>query len=306
MTTHTYYIYNFYSNILQTTTIKQVFSSLMNTTKKLCSFDQDQTLEMHAKPKVEKSGDCIGDYHDEADEDILSLCDLPVNCKNKPTSISSSPLKSSSPRGENQENLFEFFSEEWNVVDTTTSPRITISKPVIPFPPPQADGDDNDDLIFRRKSVSNSKPPNPRTKNNTVLPRVTHPQHKRSNSTRMAPSKSNQPIITKSKSYSAGTSKSVEDQSKVSASPVKSKLLLVLFGLPPKIPTGQTMNDIKIRQSRHAPSTFFPSNSGGSGCRDDQDAVTLGRRRSENRTWRFIKAVTCFRSQHREKLSFDE
>lgn len=277
----------------------------MNTTNKLCSSD---TLELHSKPKVEKA-DYVGDHdHDEADEDILSLCDLPVNCKNKPTSISSSPLKSSSPRGENQDNLFEFFSEEWNVVDTTTtSPKITISTPVIPFAPPQADEDGDDDLIFRPKNVSNSKPPNPRTKINAVLPRVTHPQHKRSNSTRMAPSKSNQPIITKSKSYSSGTSKSVEDQNKVSASPVKSKLLLVLFGLPPKIPTGQTMNDIKIRQSRRAPSTFFPSNSdGGGGCRDDQEAVTLGRRRSENRTWRFIKAVTCFRSQHRDKLAFDE
>ncbi|KAK1355470.1 hypothetical protein POM88_048726 [Heracleum sosnowskyi] len=257
----------------------------------------------------------IGDDHDEADEDILSLCDLPINCKNKPPcqlldqkivptkiesdEISSSPLKSSSPRGENQENLFEFFSEEWNVVDTSTSPRITISKPVIPFPPSQAD-DDDDDLVFRPKNVSFSKPPNPRTKN-AGLPRVPLPHHKRSNSTRMPPSKPNQPIITKSKSYSSGTSKSVEDQSsKVSASPVKSKLLLVLFGLPPKIPTGQTMNDIKIRQSRRAPSTFFPSNT-GNGCRDDQEAVTLGRR-SENRMWRFM---TCFRSQHREKLSFD-
>ncbi|KAF1002792.1 hypothetical protein AG4045_015598 [Apium graveolens] len=268
---------------------------------------------MHAKPKVEKAGDCIGDHdhdhdHDEADEDILSLCDLPFNCKNKATGISSSPLKSSSPPCENQENLFEFFSEEWNVVDTTsTSPKISISKPVIPFPPPQAHDEDDDDLIFRPKNVSNSKPPNPRTKNARVLPRVTYPHHKRSNSTRMATSKADQPIITKSKSYSSGTSKSVEDQTKVSASPVKSKLLLVLFGLPPKIPTGQTMNDIKIRQSRHAPSTFFPSNSGGSGgCRDDQDAMKLGLRRSENRMWRVIKAVTCFRSQHREKLSFDE
>lgn len=293
----------------------------MNTTKKSCSF------EMHAKPKVDqKEEDCIGDDHD---EDILSLCDLPINCKNNPTShqhldekfvpnkiesdeISSSPLKSSSPRGENQENLFEFFSEEWNVVDTstTTSPRITISKPVIPFPLPKPDDhdedDDDDDLIFRRKNVSFSSklPPNPRTKINAGLPRIPHPHHKiRSNSTRMAPSKSNQPMITKSKSYSSGTSKSVEDPSKISASPVKSKLLLVLFGLPPKIPPGQTMNDLKIRQSRHAPSTFFPSNSGGGGCRDDQDAVTLGRRRSENRMWRFIKAVTCFRSQHREKLA---
>lgn len=289
----------------------------MNTTKKVCSLDQEQTLDLHANPKVEKSGDYVGDDHDEADdEDILSLCDLPINCKNKQNShhldhekmvatkidgISSSPLKSSSPR-ENQENLFEFFSEEWNIVSTTTtSPKITVSKPVIPFPPPQAD--DHEDLVFHRRNISSSKPPNPRTKN-AVLPRLT-PQHKRSNSTRMVPRKPNQPIITKSKSYSSGTSRSVEDQSKVSASPAKSKLLLVLFGLPPKIPTGQTMNDIKIRQSRHAPSTFFPSNSGGGGCRDDQDAVTLGRR-SENRMWRFIKAVTCVRSQQREKMSFDE
>ncbi|KAL1819256.1 hypothetical protein ACET3Z_014125 [Daucus carota] len=274
---------------------------------------------MHAK-----SRDYIGEDHEyEGDEDILSLCDLQVSSKTnqashhdgkfgpnkiEPQEISSSPVKFSPPRDDNQENLFEFFSEEWNIGDTnTTSPKITISKPVIPFPPPQTDHTELDDLVFRPKNSSNSKPPNPRTRNAVpgILP---HPRHKiRSNSTRMtASSKANQPIITKSKSYSSvtRTSKFVEDQPKVSASPAKSKLLLVLFGLPPKIQRSQTMNDIKIRQSRHAPSTFFPSNSNGRGCRDDQDAVTPGQRR-ENRLWKIIKAVTCFRSQQREKMSFD-
>ncbi|KAL1828078.1 hypothetical protein ACET3Z_006490 [Daucus carota] len=62
-----------------------------------------------------------------------------------------------------------------------------------------------------------------------------------------------------------------EEAQKVSifSSPLKSKWLFVLLGLPPKIPTdaAELKSDIRNRQSRHAPSTFFPVSVGG-GCKE--------------------------------------
>lgn len=48
----------------------------------------------------------------------------------------------------------------------------------------------------------------------------------------------------------------------VYTAPVKSRLLLVLFGLPPKVPKDQTeiMSDLRNQQSRHAPNLFTSSN----------------------------------------------
>lgn len=78
------------------------------------------------------------------------------------------------------------------------------------------------------------------------------------------------------KSPKGGLEHEYEEQ-KVSifSSPLKGKWLFVLLGLPPKIPTDavELKTDIKNRQSRHAPSTFFPVHVDGGGCEDHQVVV---------------------------------
>lgn len=86
----------------------------------------------------------------------------------------------------------------------------------------------------------------------------------KSRSTSLYPSRSK-------KSTKNGSEHEYEEQ-KVSifSSPLKSKWLFVLLGLPPKIPTDavELKTDIKNRQSRHAPSTFFPIHGDSGGCEE--------------------------------------
>ncbi|KAK1382441.1 hypothetical protein POM88_020176 [Heracleum sosnowskyi] len=70
------------------------------------------------------------------------------------------------------------------------------------------------------------------------------------------------------KSTKGGLEQEYEEKVSIFTSPtLKAKWLFVLLGLPPKIPTDavELKTDIKNRQSRHAPSTFFPINVGGGG-----------------------------------------
>lgn len=237
--------------------------------------------------KNEKEEDINGDIDQ---EDILSLCDLPVHSimsdttghDHQDSNSNEFPQNSSFSVDKDKDNFFEFFSEEWNMttttvatVDTTAATTTSVISKSSPFPP----YDEN--IIFCEKKIPTeqtlSNANEPTTLNHKTKKVPTESQEKRGS---LIPWKSNS-IFSKSKR--------------------DSKLLLVLFGLPPKIPTDETelMSDIRIRQSRRAPSTFLPSDGGD--CGGDQEVAAVTRRRaSENVLWRLIKAASCFGGQQRE------
>lgn len=77
-----------------------------------------------------------------------------------------------------------------------------------------------------------------------------------------------------------------------SSSKRNTKLLLILLGIPPKTQTEmELMNDIRNRQSRHAPSTFFPSDSGvDKKVHDHHPKAMKG-------FWKLINVASCFGGQ---------
>lgn len=209
-------------------------------------------------------------------EDILSLCDLPVHSimsdatdhdhQDSCSNPNEFPQNSSFSVHKDKDNFFEFFSEEWNMTTTTvadTTAATTTSVIMIPTKQTLSNGEVNIE---------------PTTLNHKNKKVPLESQEKRSS---LIPWKSNS-IFSKSKR--------------------DSKLLFVLFGLPPKIPTDETelMSDIKIRQSRRAPSTFLPSEGGDCGGDQEVAAAVTRRRASENVLWRLIKVASCFGGQQRE------
>lgn len=259
---------------------------------KLCHQDPNPSMEYHQQEDIDQ------DYEPELD--ILSLCDLPIyssESSGHDQDYNSKELRMNSSESssfdEDEENFFEFFSEEWNISTKTTT--TSISK--FSSSPP------NDEhfifcgkIIPSKQSLSNIVPTTLELMKSTknIIPEEISQEKKSSSS--LNPWKSNS-VIFRSKSKSRG--KNVSDKNEASVpkvsiytAPVKSKLLLVLFGLHPKIPNHtELMTDIRNRQSRHAPSTFFPVNGGG------QELMAVRRRSSENGLWRFIKAATCFGGQ---------
>lgn len=111
-------------------------------------------------------------------------------------------------------------------------------------------------------------------------------------------SKSTSLYHSRSKKSTKGGIEHEYEEHKVSifSSPIKSKWIHVLLGLPPKIPTDavQLKTDIRNRQSRHAPSTFFPVHVDGDGCEDQvvvpEDSPRL--KASEKRKKSFLGS--CF------------
>lgn len=79
-------------------------------------------------------------------------------------------------------------------------------------------------------------------------------------------------LYSRSKKSTKGGIENEYEEHKVSIfnSPLKSKWLFVLLGVPPKIPTDavELKTDIKNRQSRRGPSTFFPIHVGDGGCEE--------------------------------------
>lgn len=227
-------------------------------------------MEYHKKEDI--------DQDSESELDILSLCDLPIyssestdhdqdyNSKELLNNSSESSFSS-----EDQENIFEFFSDEWNI--STKTATVLSSKSTSSSP-------NDENIIFCGKIIS---------KNNVVLSKEVEKKNS------LIPWKPNSMYFrSKNKSKKGGD---VTSKVSIYMAPVKSKLLLVLFGLPPKFPAdrAELMTDIRNRQSRRAPSTFFPENGGCNG----EEVVAVRRRTSENGLWRFIKAATCFGGQTR-------
>lgn len=258
---------------------------------KLSHQDPNLNMEYHQQEDIDQ------DY--ESELDILSLCDLPIYSSESTDhdqdynfkELHKNSLESSFY--EDQENFFEFFSEEWNISTKTTT---SISK--FSSSPPN-----DEHIIFcgkiipSKQSLSNIVPTTLELKNTkNIIPQEICQEKKSS----LIPWKSNS-MIFRSKSKSRGkkgsdTNEALVPKVSIYTAPVKSKLLLVLFGLPPKIPNHtELMTDIRNRQSRHAPSTFFPVNGGGGGG----EVMAVRRRSSENGLWRFIKAATCFGGQPR-------
>ncbi|KAK1382440.1 hypothetical protein POM88_020175 [Heracleum sosnowskyi] len=205
-----------------------------------------------------------GDYEN---EDVISFCDLPMY--NSSTAHDSSmdhhedsfkeSCGSKSSSLEDQDSLFEFFSDEWNVTKTSNSG----SKKVASNP-------SNGNIMFFGKIIQKSDEVG-----------------------------KNSLIVSRSRKNVAKTSEQVGlPKVSVYTVPVKSKLFLVLFGLPPKVPKDQTeiLSDLRNRHSRHAPTTFFPAKGG---C---EAVVPVRRRSGENGMWRFIKAATCFGGQKQTKV----
>lgn len=230
---------------------------------------QDQPLsKMNPNPNIE---DIV--HEESEDEDTLSLCDLPILTRD--STVDDHYQDSSISSSSDGQEFFEFFSEEWK--DINTSPiNIFSSNPVVP-----------QNTIFGGKKIPSHKPISKSKSQEKPTLKKSDSVFVKSKSTSSSRSK-------RSSSGKKGSDKNEVLVPKVSSfsSPVKAKLLLVLFGLPPKIPTDQMelKNDIRNRQSRHAPSTFFPSNNGGCGFEE----VAGVHRRSEKGLWRLSKAASCF------------
>ncbi|WOG88050.1 hypothetical protein DCAR_0207283 [Daucus carota subsp. sativus] len=210
----------------------------------------------------EKNSDTLKDEEDYENEDVISFCDLPMY--NSSTAHDSSidhhedsfkeSCDSKSSSDEDRDSLFEFFSDEWNVNDNTVNKN---SSSYV----------NNENILFFGKILEKSS-------------------RYEAGGNRLIVSRSRKNMVKKSEEV-------VVPKVSVYTVPLKSKLFLVLFGLPPKVPKDRTefMSDIRNRQSRHAPTTFFPTE-GGAG-----DVVPVRRRSGENGVWRFVKAATCFGGQ---------
>ncbi|KAL8090483.1 hypothetical protein AgCh_039798 [Apium graveolens] len=205
---------------------------------------------------------------DDENEDVISFCDLPMY--NSSTAHDSSidhhedsfkeSCDSKSSSDEDHDSLFEFFSDEWNITKTSNS--VSNIK--------AASYSSNENIMFFGRIIQKS---NEVGKNSVIVSR----------SRKNVVKRSEQVVVPKGSVYTL---------------PVKSKLLLVLFGLPPKVPKDQTeiMSDLRNRQSRHAPTTFFPAEGGS------EAVVPVRRRSGENGMWRLVKAATCFGGQKHTKV----
>lgn len=213
------------------------------------------------------SNPMIDDHGDYENEDVISFCDLPMY--NSSTAHDSSidhhedsfkeNCDSKSSSDEDEDSLFEFFSDEWNITKKSASVSTTASSYA-----------SNENILFFGKIIQKS---NEVGKKSVIVSR----------SRKNVVKRSEQVVVPKGSVYTV---------------PVKSKLLLVLFGLPPKVSKDQTeiMSDLRNRQSRHAPTTFFPAEGGS------EAVVPVRRRSGENGMWRFIKAATCFGGQKHTKV----
>lgn len=233
------------------------------------------TEEIYPSPKSQEDND----FDDHEYEETLSLCDLPISstdqdryeddsCKklHQSTSISSSPFSS------DEQDLFEFFSEEWNI---KASPTNLINET---HPPPS-----DQNIIFYGKMMIPSHPRNQEAISKSTQKLKASQEIKRSLGKY------------RSSTVSKGSDKNMNEvlvpRESIFTSLVRKRWYLILLGLPPKIPTAQNelMTDIKNRQSRHAPSTFFPSDGGGVGAKV--------RRKNDYGSWRLIRAASCFGGQ---------
>lgn len=221
----------------------------------------------YTEKNYENSNPMIENDGDYENEDVISFCDLPMY--NSSTAHDSSidhhedsfkeSCDSKSSSDEDQDSLFEFFSDEWNVTKNSKSGSNKASS-----------YSSNDNIMFFGKIIQKS---NEVGKNSVIVSR----------SRKNVVKRSEQVVVPKVSVYTV---------------PVKSKLLLVLFGLPPKVPKDQTeiMSDLRNRQSRHAPKTYFSTEGG---C---EAVVPVRRRSGEKGMWRFIKAATCFGGQNLTKV----
>lgn len=229
------------------------------------------TEEIYPNPKLQEDND----FDDHEYEETLSLCDLPISTDqdhSEDDSCKKLHQSSSISSSSDEQDFFEFFSEEWNIKSSPTFNKT--------HPPP------SENVIFSGKMI----PSHPRnqeaiSKNTQKLKTkniISHSQEKRS----LGKSRS---------SVSKGSDKNMNEvlvpRESIFTSLVKKRWYLILLGLPPKIPTDrkELMTDIKNRQSRHAPSTFFPSDGFG--------AEANVRRKNDYGSWRLIKAASCFGGQ---------
>lgn len=211
----------------------------------------NNTQESHQHKPVKN----ITDHQEFDEEEALSLTDLPIR-KNIDISAADHNQTRSS---EKIHDIFEFSSPNYQQKKVTNPTRFAAKSP--------------EDLkyVVRQASPSHypmflkssSKPSTPRK--HSV---------KKSEDMIFQKSKSTSLYHSRSKKHAKGGMEHEYEEHKVSifSSPLKSKWLFVLLGLPPKIPTDavELKTDIKNRQSRHAPSTFFPVNDGAGGGRCEE------------------------------------
>lgn len=225
-------------------------------------------------PKLQENNDF--DDHEYEYEETLSLCDLPISTDqdhSEDDSCKKLHQSSSISSSSDEQEFFEFFSEEWNIKASPTFNKTH-------HPPP------SENVIFSGKMIPshpiNQEAISKSTQKLKTKNIISHSQEKRS-------------LGKSTSSVSKGSDRNMNEvlvpRESIFTSLVKKRWYLILLGLPPKIPTDQKelMTDIKNRQSRHAPSTFFPSDGFG--------AEAKVRRKNDYGSWRLIKAASCFGGQ---------
>lgn len=194
-------------------------------------------------------------HQEEYDEDALSLSDLPIE-KNDDFADVEKNVNSAADRhqtrpSETMPDMFIYSSPNYQQRKVTNPTRFAAKSPyhVTQSSP-----------VMLSKSSSKTSPGKRSVK--------------RSEDYIIQKSKSTSLYTSRSKKSTKGGMEHEYEEHKVSifSSPLKAKWLFVLLGLPPKIPTDavELKTDIKNRQSRHAPSTFFPVNAanGGEYCEE--------------------------------------